>query len=363
MKTTFKTLSRNYVAEHSDMVHGINGRDAYVDALKRIVLPIKSKEMLSSINKIKQDPSPRKSFHNLIDWMVETYPKIYLYKDDDNQIKVGFQHKHINDNYRTFPCDWLVPLRKEYLKLENLAVKVITTVASKMYMEGLTGWGQLYNEDYALESANENVDYYTNQRQSVVTKEDIQSYREYAQSLAHKETHYDYRFIKDYKLPQLKRDLKNFQVRDYEYQPILDMLKGFLDLALRDKSLNHYDGEAFKIFCEDENVMKDEQGNPEFNDGHPLMFGSRFLFVWTGEDKYGTDHTDADIQSCVQDILGNFGGVECTCETAINEQNTFDDALVDNMEAIKFFTDFDKVYTQFNIIRDSIMLHQSKTTK
>lgn len=342
MKTTLKSLPQKRVHTFSDIKYGIRGRNDAVEALKALVLSIEDKALLAEIDKLKPKRTPQESFIVLIDWLEEKHPGMY-FNSKKGEYSLGTTNSGLNQIHM-FPMDFLPRVRELSLKMENLLLHAMFKFINYHSAADPVYGGRCYNLEYTLDGL------YSEHEDNL---EDEQI--EFLKEIQYFEKYYEDKMKKIATGTWSEKKIRNALAKlDYpdELSDIADLTLNYLDMC-HGKSIDSYAMDALDIFCEANDIPKDEYDNYEFSDGEPVMLTDFVGFVWSGEDKEGDlSYEQHDYQYSLNDYHGHFG----TCEYSINLKLTpdisVDKVLLMNNEDAVFFQGITDLHLKHEAIRN-----------
>lgn len=356
MKTILKPLNSKYVHTYSDIKYGILGRNQAVDALKKILTTINSKKFLKQIDKLKPGKNPNESLIVFLDWLYKKYPGIY-FRGEEGKYYFGYTSPdQMKRSILPFPMDFVDNLIKMDTRLGNLAIKACYAFAT-FHRIGEPCYGnRLYNEEYGYDSLGEYIDSGPH-NPSDDAKKEYEETRKIFESYTNIRGKYEKRFMgytHKWQDPYLIDELLAKHECDSRLQFVIDVLRKMLELC-GSKTIEEYSYEGLEIFCEINEIPKDESGQFMFDDGFPLTLEDRIMFVWAGETESGYDPIFSDIEAAANSYAGEFGYTDYSIDREIHKKFELEDFMNEYKIDAAFFTALESVYNEYLAMRNEIM--------
>lgn len=322
MKTVLKKIPSEKVSRYSDEKFGINNRNDYVSALKKVVLYLNDPEIIRQIDNITPGKSPKESFEKLNNWLCKTYNDYSLYVDNPD-VELQCDYKGNSGLIYLFPIDWLIELEKIDKKAFQIAVKIINTLSEKVDISNMNMDGRLFNSDYLYENDSEELTEYMKR---------LKLFDNYYYHILHEKRNIEHL---NKSIKYLKR-YSNSQIRD----KLLTMASATLNIISTGGNLEEYTENYFNPLVDDESCIR---------------LCEMFLFVWFDKnDNEINDYLENDIIETANTLSGEYGSMPFPNKIKLSPDMSLDKAIKTFQIQYDFFGEISFLREEFEEIKKLI---------
>jgi len=345
MRITFKPLSKEHVFAFSDIRYGFLGRDEAVTALKQLIEGIEDPKLLKRIDRIKPERTPQQSLVKLILWLEDIFPGMY-FKTENGINYLGTTNSGIDEIY-AFPIDFVPTLKQICPEIEEIFLHALYSFINYQQIADPMYGNRLYNIEFSEDSL---ID-------QARTDDPDGYFKKILDNIEYMNTHYANRLLtlstSTWSIWHIKKKIKDLQYPVF-LKPVEDLIYSLLDLS-DGPCIHEYAKQALDMFCELNDIPKDEDGMWDFYDGSPVCLDDLLAVVWDGPgEDLQSGYWEAEMEYAANDYSGHFGHCTYSIHEKVTPNLSIDKLLEMNNQDHKFFGAIKDLLWEFKNVRKTI---------